>query len=131
MTLVLPLVPLVHQNVSDVLDQLTTVLIVNGQEKMLHTVNAHPDLSMMEPVNAKSVLINVKLVKKKLKTVSFVLPTELTLQTVTVKLLSSILLENQNVSDVLINVTLVPHVDLVPLVTPQESMPHNVTVLMV
>jgi hypothetical protein len=68
----------------------------------------------------KFVLTNVQLVKPNPNNVLFVPLTELMLQTVTVKEDTSMMVSMPNVLNVLIDVTLVPNADLVPLVMLQD-----------
>lgn len=108
-------VNLVTHNVLDVKTDLMNVKPASIQEKMLHTVTVQLEpLTMV--LDVKSVPTNVKLVKLNLNNVSFVPLTELMLQTVTVKEVSLMMVLIHYVLNVLIDVTLAPTVDLVPLV---------------
>jgi hypothetical protein len=112
-----------------VLPPLTIVLIVSGQELMLQNVSVQkkPSLTMTKVnMNVNTVTTNVKLVKTKPPPVKSVKISELMLQTVTVHQVTLMFQIMLNVKDVLKNVKLVILVDLVLLVTLQDSMPHTV-----
>jgi hypothetical protein len=120
----------VTQFVTLVLAMLMVVPNVPYQELMLHIVDAHPENSVMKikvNMNANTVHTNVTPVKKKPKPVSFVLKTELMLQTVLVHQVISMNQKIPSVPDVPKNVKNVPTVDHVPPVMLQESMLHTVT----
>jgi hypothetical protein len=112
-----------------VLPPLTIVLIVSGQELTLQNVSVQkkPSLTMTKVnMNVNIVTTNVKLVKTKPPPVKSVKISELMLQTVTVHQVTLMFQIMLNVKDVLKNVKLVILVDLVLLVTLQDSMPHTV-----
>jgi hypothetical protein len=112
-----------------VLPPLTIVLIVSGQELTLQNVSVQkkPSLTMTKVnMNVNTVTTNVKLVKTKPPPVKSVKISELMLQTVTVHQVTLMFQIMLNVKDVLKNVKLVILVDLVLLVTLQDSMPHTV-----
>jgi hypothetical protein len=91
------------------------------------SVQKKPSLTMTKVnMNVNTVTTNVKLVKTKQPPVKSVKISELMLQTVTVHQVTLMFQIMLNVKDVLKNVKLVILVDLVLLVTLQDSMPHTV-----
>lgn len=110
----------VPTNVLDVLKEPTTVSNVPPQESKPQLVIAQLECMMTELENAKNVLTDVDLVKVKLKTVPFVTVTELPNHLAIVHPDSSTLKTTKIVSNVPTDVKLVPLVEPVKLVTPQD-----------
>lgn len=106
----------VPSNVTVVSKKPTTVSNVPESESKPQAVTVHPATSTTDPVNAKNVLTNVKIVPKMPKTALVVLLIELMYQNVLVKQDFSMKLNNLNVLNVQTDVLPVLPVDSVPVV---------------